>query len=39
VLIKFYRNVVPVCVDHCLLIDRIDVLFGRYEPMYAFDCR
>nr|XP_002121576.1 vacuolar protein sorting-associated protein 8 homolog [Ciona intestinalis] len=38
VLISFYRNVVPVCVNHCLHIGRVDVLFGRIYERFRVDC-
>jgi len=38
VLIEFYRKVVPVCVDHCLNIDRIDILFTRIYERFKDDC-
>nr|CAB3267651.1 vacuolar protein sorting-associated protein 8 homolog [Phallusia mammillata] len=38
ILINFYRNVVPICVDHCLLINRVDVLFGRIYDRFRADC-
>uniref|UniRef100_H2ZCD3 Uncharacterized protein n=1 Tax=Ciona savignyi TaxID=51511 RepID=H2ZCD3_CIOSA len=38
VLIEFYRNVVPICVNHCLHIGRVDVLFGRIYERFRVDC-
>ncbi|CAK8692883.1 unnamed protein product [Clavelina lepadiformis] len=38
VLINFYRNVVPICVDHCLRLNRVDVLFGRIYERFRPDC-
>ncbi|XP_077969847.1 vacuolar protein sorting-associated protein 8 homolog [Styela clava] len=38
VLIAFFKDVVPVCVDHCLHINRIDVLCDRIYERFKADC-
>ncbi|XP_041374342.1 vacuolar protein sorting-associated protein 8 homolog isoform X2 [Gigantopelta aegis] len=34
---EYYMEIVPVCVDYCLLLDRIDILFGRIYERFGDD--
>ncbi|XP_067930193.1 vacuolar protein sorting-associated protein 8 homolog [Watersipora subatra] len=36
-LIKHYENVVPICVEYCLRLERVDVLFGRLYERFSQD--
>ncbi|VDI73684.1 vacuolar protein sorting-associated protein 8 [Mytilus galloprovincialis] len=34
---EYYMTIVPVCVDHCLYLNRTDILFGRIYERFSED--